>query len=131
MEYLFIMGLAILLIAPLLVIYYQQTARLGDETNSAMIQRAATQIVEAADSVYYLGAPSMRTITIDLPANIESLSIAGQSVTFTLSSNHGDYEQAAWSVTNLTGDFGITKGPHILVLQALDDDRVNITEQAG
>ncbi len=129
MEYLFIMGFTVLLIAPLLIVYYDQTTRLGEESASAMVERAASQITEAADTIYYLGAPSMRTLTIDLPDNVRSVSIRGQSITFTVDSSHGVYEQSGWSVANLTGSFGVTKGPHVLVLTALPDDRVNISEE--
>jgi len=129
MEYLFIMGFAFLLIAPLLVVYYEQTTRLGDETASATIERAASQLAEAADTVYYLGAPSMRTITVDLPDNVQSVTIQGKSIAFRVGSANGEYEQVAWSAANLTGGFTITKGPHVIVLTATPNDRVNITEQ--
>jgi len=128
MEYLFIMGFALLLAIPLIALYFDQTARLSDSTTSASIERAATQIAEAADTVYYLGAPSSRTIIIDLPDDVDAVSFQGTSVTFTVSSSHGDYEQNAWSAANLTGAFGVTKGPHSLVVAALPDGRVNVTE---
>ncbi len=128
MEYLFVMGFALLLALPLIVLYFTQTAQLRDQVASASIERAATQIVDAADTVYYLGAPSSRTITVDLPADVESVSLRGTSVTFTVSSSHGDYEQNGWSAANLTGSFGVTEGPHTLVVAALPDGWVNVTE---
>ncbi len=128
MEYLFVMGFALLLALPLIILYFTQTAQLQDQVTSASIERAATQIVDAADTVYYLGAPSSRTITVDLPADVESVSFQGTSVTFTVSSSHGDYDQNGWSAANLTGSVGITKGPHTLVVTALPDGRVNVTE---
>ena len=129
-EYLFIMGFALLLITPLIIIYYDQANKLSEATTAATIERAATQLAEAADTVYYLGAPSMRTITIDLPENTMSVTIQGQSITFLMDSSHGEYEHSAWSVTNLTGGFANTVGPHILVITALSDNRVNITERS-
>ncbi|MBR9692589.1 hypothetical protein GOV07_01515 [Candidatus Woesearchaeota archaeon] len=129
-EYLFIMGFALLLITPLIVVYYDQANRLSEETTAATIERAATQIVEAADTVYYLGSPSMRTITIDLPDNTQSVTIQGRSVTFLMGSSHGTYEHSAWSVANLTGGFANTVGQHLLVLTALSDNKVNITERS-
>lgn len=129
-EYLVLMGFVMLLIAPLLIVYYNQTTRIDIESTDAMVKRASSQIVDAADTVYYLGAPSLRTITVDLPDHIESLSISGNSITLKLSLGGGGLsDQVVWSVANLTGGFGITKGPHILVVSALQDGRVNITEQ--
>jgi len=127
MEYLFIMGFTVLLIAPMLIIYYEQTGRLDEESTSAMVSRAATQIAEAADTVYYLGEPSLRTLTIDLPKNVKSVTIGGQSVAFAVDSSHGVYEQVAWSAANLTGSFSVTQGPHVLSLTA-QENGVNISE---
>jgi 23S rRNA pseudoU1915 N3-methylase RlmH len=128
-EYVIVMAFALMLIAPLIIVYYSQTTRLGDETTSATVERAATQIAEAADTVYYLGAPSMRTLTVDLPENVKSVQLSGRTITFVVGSSHGNYEQNGWSAANLTGGFSVTTGPHVLVLTALSDSRVNITER--
>lgn len=128
MEYLFIMGFVLLLLAPLLLVYYNQANRLDEETSAASLERAATQIAEAADTVYYLGAPSMRTLTVDFPDSIESVTIDGRDVVFRVASSHGAYDQVATSVANLTGAISTHEGIHVLVFQALPDSRVNITE---
>jgi hypothetical protein len=128
-EYVIVMAFAMLLIAPLIIVYYSQTTQLTDETTSATIERAATQIAEVADTVYYLGTPSTRTLTVDFPDNVKSVLLSGSTVTFTVSSSHGDYEQNGFSAANLTGGFSVTKGPHVLVVSALSDSRVNITER--
>ena len=127
-EYLFVVGFAVTLIAPLLVVYYTQTTRLGDETTSASIERAATQIAEAADTVYYLGTPSTRTITVDIPPNVESLTLNGDTITFLVASSHGAYEENTWSAATLTGGFNPSPGPHTLILTVTPNNLVNITE---
>lgn len=127
-EYLMVMGFALLIVVPLFLIYYEQANRLGDETTGASIQRAAVQVAETADTVYYLGAPSRRTLTVDLPENIQGVALSGRSIVFTVSSSHGAYEQVAWSAANLTGSFSSVAGPHVLVIEALDNGWVNITE---
>jgi len=128
-EYVFVVGFALLLVAPLIVVYYTQSSSLSEETTAATAERATTQIAEAADTVYYLGSPSSRTITVDLPENIKSVNVSGTTITLIVSSSHGDYEQHGWTAANLTGSFGTVKGPHVLVVAALDDGRVNITER--
>ncbi len=131
MEHLIITGFALLLIAPMIIVYYTQTNQLDEETTSVSVSRAATQIVQAADAVHYLGAPSLRTITIDLPSNINGVTVAGQSVSFLVDSTAGDYERVAWSAANLTNGTPLrtSKGPHVLSIVALEDGRVNITER--
>lgn len=129
LEYLMIMGFAMLLIVPIIAVYYTQTTQLSEETTSASIQRAATQIVETADSVYFLGEPSSRTITVDIPQNVASVAVNGTLLSFTVLSSHKPYEQNAWSVANMTGTFGLTPGPHLLVISATGNGWVNITER--
>jgi hypothetical protein len=129
MEYLFVMGFAVLLLIPLIILYYEQTTRLSDEASNAAASRAVTQIIEAADTVYYLGAPSTRTLVVDFPDNVESIAFNGPSVSLHMLSSHGNYEQVAWSAANLTGVVESFEGPHMLVFRVLSDDRVNITEQ--
>jgi hypothetical protein len=128
-EYVIIMGFALFLVAPLLIVYYDQANRLNEQTTAATVERATKQIVEAADTVYYLGEPSMRTITVDLPENVDSVTVQGRSVTLAVKSSHGTYEQTSWSAANLTGTFSNTEGIHVLVIQALPNDMVNITER--
>jgi len=129
MEYLFIMGFALLITIPLIILYYTQSSRFAEETASASIERAARQISEAADTVYFLGAPSKRTITVDLPNGIRDTEISGQTVTFTMASSHGQYDQVARTAANLTGTLPKTQGPHVLVLTAQANGIVLIEEK--
>ena len=128
-EYLFLMGFALLLTLPLVIIYHTQSLRLSEETAAAMVERAAGQIGAAADTVYYLGSPSVRTVTVQLPQNIKSVAFSGQSVIFTMDSSSGDYEHVAWSAANLTGSFTATQGPHVLMFSAMHNSWVNVTER--
>jgi len=129
MEYLMVVVFAFFLIAPLIIIYYDQAAKLEDQTATASINRAAVQIAEAADTVYYLGAPSIRTITVDLPKNVQSVVFEQRRVTFVMSSSHGAYEQNAWSAANLSGTMRITAGPHVLVFTAEPNGSVSVSER--
>ncbi len=126
MEYLFIIGFALLLLLPLIIVYATETSRLAEQTTAASAHRAAQLIAEAADTVYYLGAPTTRRITIDLPENIRSARVNGTAIIFQVSSSSGDYDEVAWSAANLTGTLPTTKGPHSLTIAALEDGRVSI-----
>ena len=127
MEYLFLMGLVVFMVLPLIVLYYTQTAQLSDESAGAMASRAATQIAQAADTVYYLGEPSMRTLEVEFPDGIALVNVSGSSITLRMRSSHGDYDQSAWSAANLTGAINATPGPHTIVVSVLNDT-VRITE---
>lgn len=128
-EYLILMGMAVLIVMPLLIIYFSQSLELSDQTNAALAERSINQIAEASTTVYYLGAPSSRTVNVEFPKNIVSSELQGQLIVLRLDSASGDYDYTAASATNLTGDFNVTPGPHVIRLTALDNDSVEVEVQ--
>jgi ferric iron reductase protein FhuF len=122
-------GFALLITLPLVIVYFTQVERLNTEVGNAAAERAVTQLAEAADTVYFLGAPSVRTVSIDLPENVQSITISEQSIVLRIDSAAGIYERVAFTAGNVTGNIGITAGPHTLLVEATESDIVNITEQ--
>lgn len=129
MEYLLTMGFVLLITIPLLSLYFTETSRLSDTMTSVATERAAAMLTQAADTVYYLGAPSKRTVIINLPDNVRGVEFSGQALIFNVTTFGGDSQVAAWSVANLTGNFSVSPGPHRIVVEALENSLVNVTEQ--
>lgn len=123
------MGFVMLITLPLVIIYFTETSRLSDTMTDTATERAAAMITQAADTVYYLGPPSKRTVIIELPENVRALELRGRSLVFNVSTFGGPSQIAAWSVANLTGNFSVNPGPHRLILTALPNSYVNISEQ--
>ncbi len=128
MEYLLTMGFVLLITLPLIIIYFQETSRLSDTMTNVATERAAAMLTQAADTVYYLGPPSKRTVIIELPDNVRAVELVENALIFNVSTFGGAGQVVAWSVTNLTGNFSVTAGPHRISVTALPDARVNLTE---
>ena len=70
-----VVGFAFLMTIPLIIIFYQQSETLDTEITASQIDKVASEIRDAADEVYYLGAPSKKT---SYPAEIQNIP-AGRS----------------------------------------------------
>ena len=57
---------------PLIVLFYQQSQNINQEVTSSQLDKAASEIRDSADEVYYLGSPSKKTITVYKGASFET-----------------------------------------------------------
>lgn len=128
-EYMATIGIVMLILAPLFIVYYTQTNELSMRTTEVTLERAAQTIVQAADTVYFIGAPATRSVTITIPENVRGVRLENTAIVFNVTRDSGPADHPAWSVTNLTGGFEALPGPHHLTITALPDGRVNITER--
>ncbi len=74
-EYLAIVGFAMLMIFPLIYIYQQQSADLQTELAKNQIKHFSQQIVDRAEAVYYMGEPSKTTLKIYIPVEVTKIEI--------------------------------------------------------
>lgn len=120
LEFLMVMGFAFLMIIPLTIIFYQQSATIDQEITAGQVDKVASEIRDAADEVFYLGAPSKKTVTVYLSEGVQSISISGSRIVFTVSSPGGDYEVVKWSAGNVSGSIQAHKGIHVVTVEAFD-----------
>ena len=71
-EYMLIMGFTVLMTLPLLLIYYTYSSESGDTVATSQALQIARRIVDASESVYYLGKPSQTTLKLNFPDNIKN-----------------------------------------------------------
>lgn len=116
MEYLMIVGFAMLLLAPLLILYAQQTNRVTTTIKDAQSVKAADTIIDAVDSVYYMGEGAKRTIKIIMPKGVKSTSINENTLTLIIEGELDDYEINKWTSANMTGSIGTFEGPHNIII---------------
>ena len=128
MEYLIITGIAFLLLIPVVLIAYTQSARFADDVAAAQIQKIGQEIIDGAQAVWYAGPPAKTTRTLHFPHGVRAIDFQNQTLVFTVSGTGGPYEYAVYSEANLTGALGTSEGLHVIVIQSLGDGRVNITE---
>ena len=119
-EYMMIMGFATLMTIPLLIIYYTYSTDSGDSVTASQSLQIARKIVDAAESVYYLGKPSQTTLKFSFPDNINSISLSNNEVVFNIKTKSGITDIVQVSSVNITGNLSIKQGIHIVTVTAND-----------
>jgi len=120
LEFLIIVGFAFFMTIPLIIIFYQQSESINNDITASQVDKVASEIRDAADEVFYLGAPSKKTITAYIPKGVQSITISGNKIIFLVDSPNGDYEVVKWSAANLTGSIQNYKGIHHVSVEAFD-----------
>ena len=119
-EYMLIMGFATLMTIPLLLIYYTYTSESSDSVATSQALQIARNIVDSAESVYYLGKPSQTTLKLNFPDRIHSTNLSNREVVFKIKTKSGVTDIVQVSSVNMSGNLPTTQGIHIITLIALD-----------
>lgn len=125
-EYIFIIGFVTIITIPLLVIYYSYSAQSKDIVATSQAMQIARKIVDSAESVYYLGAPSQTTLKLNFPDGITSTNLSNREIVFKISTNSGVTDVVEISSVNISGSLPLTEGIHIVTLKA-EDGYVQLT----
>ncbi len=123
LEFLMIMGVAMLMILPLVVVFFQQSENLNTEITDSQADKVASEIRDAADEVFYLGAPSKKTVSIYMPENVVSAGLSDNRIILTIDSSWGDYEIVKWCAANFSSSSALSNHPgiHVISVEAEDD----------
>lgn len=125
-EYMLVMGFATLMTLPLLLIYYTYASDSSDSVASSQALQIGRKIVDASESVYYLGKPSQTTLKLNFPDKINSISLSDKEVVFKIKTKNGVTDIVQVSSVNITGNLPTTQGIHIITVKA-EDGYVQIT----
>mgnify|MGYP001614875340 CR=1 FL=1 len=125
LEYLLIMGFVVIMTVPLIVLYYSYTLNSRDEIITSQVNQIATEIVDAAESVYFLGEPSQTTIKVYMPNQIVSASLDNKEIQFNVSTKSGVSEIVQVSSVQLNGSLPKEQGIYTLTIRA-NETRVDI-----
>lgn len=121
-EYLLIIGFVAVITIPLIILYYNYTADSSDEIITSQINQIANKIVDAAESVYFLGEPSQTTIKAYIPSKITGASLDNKEVLFNVSTRAGISDIVKVSSVDLTGDLPIKPGTYLITIKARETD---------
>lgn len=121
MEYLVIIGFSFLLIAPMIVVFYQQSGELQEEISAAQLQNVADELLFASEEVFFLGSPSQQYLTLAFPPQIRSLNCANASVqiSYVLSNSEISYYAHSDIPLNISCNVSLSQGAHYIKVQAL------------
>lgn len=118
-EYMFVIGFATLITIPLILIYFSFTEGSNQEITSSQINQVAKKVVDAAESVYYLGEPSQTTLNVNIPNNIVLANLsAGYEVVFRIKTKSGESDVVQGSSVNITGSLPVNKGTYRIIVEA-------------
>ena len=127
-EYMMIIGFVTVITIPLVIIYHNFTQDSNYEISSTQINHVAKKIVDAAESVYYLGEPSQTTLKVNIPDNVVavdlekgSLETSYYEVIFNISTKSGIAEIVQNSPVNITGSLPVNKGTYTITIKAVSD----------
>jgi len=125
-EYMLIMGFTALMTLPLLLIYYTYSSESGDTVATSQALQIARRIVDASESVYYLGKPSQTTLKLNFPDNIKKFRLENYELVINVSTKTGIAEIVQVSSVNISGDLPTAQGIHIITIKA-EDNYVKVT----
>ncbi len=125
-EYMLVMGFAALMTVPLLLIYYTYSSDSSESVAASQALQIARRIVDASESVYYLGAPSQTTLKLNFPDRIYSINLSNKELVFKIKTRNGITDIVQISAVNMSGILPTSQGIHIVTVTA-QDNNVQIT----
>lgn len=80
MEYLMMVGVAFMILVPMMYIFYDFTTSTRDEIALAKLDKIGNTIVNTAEEVFFLGPPSKSTIYYTMPQGVVHAEVRGPDI---------------------------------------------------
>ena len=125
-EYMLVMGFAALMTLPLLIIYYTYSSDSSESVATSQALQVARRIVDASESVYYLGSPSQTTLKLNFPDRIYSTNLSNKELVLKIKTRNGLTDVVQVSAVNMSGALPTSQGVHVITITA-QDNYVQIT----
>jgi uncharacterized protein (UPF0333 family) len=75
-EYLLVVGIGLIILIPSIILFYNYSTTQSEETISVRINNIGRNIVNNAETIYFMGPPSRRTLEEEFPNKIFNISIS-------------------------------------------------------
>ncbi len=121
MEYLIIVGFVAVITIPLILIFNTHSTEMNEHIVSNQANHIASKIVEAAESVYYLGETSKVTFKVKIPKNVNAISIGNQEVVFYIKKQNGVDHVVKYSPVPINGSVSSQAGIYDIVVESKGD----------
>ncbi|MBN1175431.1 hypothetical protein JXA48_02190 [Candidatus Woesearchaeota archaeon] len=103
MEYLIVFLMAFFMTMPLIIIFYTQSNNFEDDISVAQANKLTSELIDAAEEVYFLGSPSQKTVDVTFPNGLQEITIESNSLILNMTSKGDDYLVYGDTLVNLTG----------------------------
>jgi len=77
MEYIIVIGFALLMAFPLIMIFFSQSQDVTDQLSMNQVREIGRKVINTAEKVYYLGEPSQTILKVYLPSHVDSFIVNG------------------------------------------------------
>jgi hypothetical protein len=107
-EYILVVGIAMLLIVPGALLFYNYSIKSGDELLRSKIDLLGNEVMDGVEKVYYIGESSWETVKVDVPDSVKWVYILNNSELVIEYESHAGVSQAVFfSDINITTPFSI------------------------
>lgn len=96
-EHMLVIALGILVIIPIVYFFYNYSVSQMDEVSMTQINRMGNDILNSAESVYYMGKPSRVTLDTNMPPGVNGIYILGTKEIVYNFTFRGKYSDIAFS----------------------------------
>ncbi len=135
MEYLLVAGFAFVVTIPIIIAFYLQSGNINDDINMNQINQIGRKIIDASESVFYLGSPSQTTLKVYMPPKIQKISVGkdvggvveGREIVFNVETQSSTKDVVLTSRVLMRGNISVSSGIHHLQIRS-DQSYVNITD---
>lgn len=110
MEYLILVGFVLAVIIPLIIIFYTESGSINLQIRSQQVRAIGEQVVDKAESAYYLGEPTKINLKVRMPEGIGNITVAGRALVFRLGNDLVPNDVVIPSDVNISGSITKTSG---------------------
>ncbi|MBD3249219.1 hypothetical protein GF336_04190 [Candidatus Woesearchaeota archaeon] len=121
MEYLIIVGFVAAVTVPMIIIFTTHSTEMNESIISNEAENIAAKIVDAAESVYYLGEFSKTTFRVSMPKNINSITLGNNEVVIFVDKMNGFDEVVKYCPVPINGSVSKEPGLYDIVVESRGD----------
>ncbi|MFH1072154.1 MAG: hypothetical protein V1743_01875 [Nanoarchaeota archaeon] len=102
-EHMFILMLAVMILVPGTVLFYQFAKGSSDQMIASQVKRIGDELIKNSDTVYFLGDGSRMTISLNLPRTLKNISLENEEIVITFTTYTGQSEAVFFPDISIKG----------------------------
>lgn len=125
-EYMMTIAIGLGILMLFLGVYFYQAKQTQEEADLAMVERMGNEIIQAAETIYYAGDFSQKTLRYDIPDILQNISVQDREVVLKIRAKGADSDLVYYSNVPIEGIFNISD-----VYYARDISHIYVIKQEG
>jgi uncharacterized protein (UPF0333 family) len=121
MEYILITAFSLLVVMPLIVLFFQYSQTYNDDITANQANKIMDELLNAAQTIHYLGEPSQKTLSLYFPNNIDQITFADGYFSMKIDSGSHEYDLYRAAAINFTGNLSTSYGVHVIRVRAVNN----------